>query len=106
MARGWKATARSRCRKTTSQSTAPRSREWQAPSATTGFPGTTRSAPPSRRSAALRRTWGSGSGTDEDDAMSIKREDLDAGRVDFSGVVTGKRLPLVHPGEILRDDFL
>jgi addiction module HigA family antidote len=38
--------------------------------------------------------------------MSIKREDLDAGRVDFSGVVTGRRLPLVHPGEILRDDFL
>jgi hypothetical protein len=38
--------------------------------------------------------------------MSIRREDLDAGRVDFSGVVTGKRLRLVHPGEILRDDFL
>ena len=38
--------------------------------------------------------------------MSIKRDDLDAGRVDFSEVATGKRLPLVHPGEILRDDFL
>jgi addiction module HigA family antidote len=38
--------------------------------------------------------------------MSIKREDLDAGRIDFAEVVTGKRLPLVHPGEILRDDFL
>jgi addiction module HigA family antidote len=38
--------------------------------------------------------------------MSIKREDLDAGRVDFAGVVAGKRLPLIHPGEILRDDFL
>ena len=38
--------------------------------------------------------------------MSIKREDLDAGRIDFGEVVTGKRLPLVHPGEILRDDFL
>jgi len=38
--------------------------------------------------------------------MSIKRDDLDAGRVDFSEVTTGKRLPLVHPGEILRDDFL
>ena len=37
--------------------------------------------------------------------MSIKREDLDAGRVDFTGVVAGKRLPLIHPGEILRDDF-
>src|SRR5206468_2790967 len=41
----------------------------------------------------------------EDEAMSIRREDLDAGRVDFSGVA-GKRLPLIHPGEILRDDFL
>jgi addiction module HigA family antidote len=38
--------------------------------------------------------------------MSINREDLAAGRVDFSDVVTGRRLPLVHPGEILRDDFL
>ena len=38
--------------------------------------------------------------------MSIKRDDLDAGRVDFSEVTTGKRLPLIHPGEILRDDFL
>ncbi len=38
--------------------------------------------------------------------MSVKREDLDAGRIDFADVVTGKRLPLIHPGEILRDDFL
>ena len=38
--------------------------------------------------------------------MSIKREDLDASRVDFTDVGTGKRLPLIHPGEILRDDFL
>jgi len=38
--------------------------------------------------------------------MSIKREDLDAGRVDFAEVVTGKRLALIHPGAILRDDFL
>ena len=38
--------------------------------------------------------------------MTIKRDDLDAGRVDFSEVATGKRLPLVHAGEILRDDFL
>src|SRR5436309_1572345 len=42
----------------------------------------------------------------EDETMNIKRDDLDAGRVDFSEVVTGKRLPLIHPGEILRDDFL
>jgi antitoxin HigA-1 len=38
--------------------------------------------------------------------MSIKREDLDAGRIDFADVTTGKRLPLIHPGEILREDFL
>ena len=37
---------------------------------------------------------------------TIKREDLDRGAVDFSDVVSGRRLPLVHPGEILRDDFL
>lgn len=38
--------------------------------------------------------------------MRIKREDLDEGRVDFADVATGKRLALIHPGEILRDDFL
>jgi hypothetical protein len=38
--------------------------------------------------------------------MSIKREDLDADRIDFDDVGTGKRLPFTHPGEILRDDFL
>jgi antitoxin HigA-1 len=38
--------------------------------------------------------------------MSAKQEKLDSGRVDFGGVATGKRLPLIHPGEILRDDFL
>jgi addiction module HigA family antidote len=44
--------------------------------------------------------------TPKDNDMSIKREDLDAGRVDLTDVTTGKRLPLIHPGEILRDDFL
>jgi len=38
--------------------------------------------------------------------MTIKREDLDAGRVELTEVTTGKKLPPVHPGEILRDDFL
>lgn len=38
--------------------------------------------------------------------MSIKREDLDAGRVDLKDVTTGRRIPPVHPGEILREDFL
>lgn len=38
--------------------------------------------------------------------MSIKREDLDAGRVDFVDVATGKRIPPTHPGAILRKEFL
>src|SRR5436190_20544814 len=38
--------------------------------------------------------------------MNIKREDLDAGRIHLADVTAGKRLPLIHLGEILRDDFL
>jgi len=38
--------------------------------------------------------------------MSVKREDLDAGRIGFADVITGKRIPLIHPGEILRDELL
>ena len=38
--------------------------------------------------------------------MTIRREDIDSRQVDFSDVVTGRRLPPVHPGEILRDAFL
>ena len=38
--------------------------------------------------------------------MSIRREDIDRRSVDFSDVATGRRLPPIHPGEILRDDFL
>jgi addiction module HigA family antidote len=38
--------------------------------------------------------------------MSIKRADLDAGRIDFAEVATGKRLAPFHPGKILRVDFL
>jgi addiction module HigA family antidote len=38
--------------------------------------------------------------------MSIKREDIDRRQVDFSGVRSRRRLPLVHPGAILRDEFL
>jgi hypothetical protein len=33
---------------------------------------------------------------------SIKREDIDRRTVDFSAVRSGRRLPPVHPGEILR----
>lgn len=38
--------------------------------------------------------------------MSIRRTAIDGRRIDFSGVQSGRRLPPVHPGEILRDDFL
>jgi antitoxin HigA-1 len=38
--------------------------------------------------------------------MSIKREDVDTGRIDFAEDITGKKLPPIHPGEILRDEFL
>ena|SRR5713101_2391132 len=38
--------------------------------------------------------------------MRIKREEFDAGQIEFADVTTGKRLPPIHPGEILRDDFL
>jgi len=38
--------------------------------------------------------------------MTIRREDVDAGRVDFSGVASGRRMPPLHPGEILRHEFL
>jgi addiction module HigA family antidote len=38
--------------------------------------------------------------------MTVKREDLDKGRVDLGAVVSGARLKPVHPGEILRDEFL
>ena len=38
--------------------------------------------------------------------MTIKREDIDRRQVDFSDVASGRRLPPVHPGEVLRDEFL
>ncbi|MDE0032544.1 MAG: HigA family addiction module antitoxin [Deltaproteobacteria bacterium] len=38
--------------------------------------------------------------------MAIKREDMDRQWVDFSDVASGRRLPPVHPGEILRDEYL
>ncbi len=38
--------------------------------------------------------------------MTIKREDLDRRTVDISDVISGRRLPPIHPGEILRDEFL
>ncbi len=38
--------------------------------------------------------------------MTIKREDLDRRAVDFSDVATERLLLPVHPGEILRHEFL
>ena len=38
--------------------------------------------------------------------MTIKREDIDRRIVDFSDVASRRRLPPVHPGKILRDEFL
>ena len=38
--------------------------------------------------------------------MRIRRESVDAEKINFRDVTTGKRILPVHPGEILRDDFL
>ena len=38
--------------------------------------------------------------------MTISREDVDRRAVDFSDVTSGRRLPPVHPGRFLRDEFL
>jgi len=38
--------------------------------------------------------------------VTIKRDDVDDRRVDFSDVRSGRRLSRVHPGEILHDEFL
>jgi antitoxin HigA-1 len=38
--------------------------------------------------------------------MTIKREDIDRCIVDFSDGASGRRLPPVHPGKILRDELL
>ena len=38
--------------------------------------------------------------------MTITRREVELGEVDFSVVTAHGRLPPVHPGEILRDEFL
>ncbi|HYH39926.1 MAG TPA: HigA family addiction module antitoxin [Azospirillum sp.] len=40
--------------------------------------------------------------------MTIRREDLDAGRIDLSDVIDSAvpPRPAVHPGEVLREEFL
>jgi len=37
---------------------------------------------------------------------TIAHESLDKGNIDFSAITTGGRIGAIHPGEILRDDFL
>jgi hypothetical protein len=55
----------------------------------------------------LARRWhGAARSRTEEVAMTIKREDIDRRIVDFSDVASGRRLPPVHPGKILRDEFL
>jgi len=38
--------------------------------------------------------------------MTITRDDIDNRKVDLSDITTRRRLPTVHPGEILREEFL
>lgn len=38
--------------------------------------------------------------------VGIERDDIDRRQVDFSDVASGRLLAPVHPGEILRDEFL
>ncbi len=46
--------------------------------------------------------------TDGSKQMSIRREDLDLGRVDLSDVIDVRRTAMkpVHPGKILKEEFL
>jgi len=38
--------------------------------------------------------------------MSINREDVDQGRIDFGDVISGEQFPPIAPGEILYNEFL
>ena len=38
--------------------------------------------------------------------MTIKRDDIETGKIDFSDITTGRRLPAVHPGDVLKTEFL
>jgi len=38
--------------------------------------------------------------------MTIKREDIETGKIDFSDITTGRWLPAVHPGDVLKTEFL
>jgi antitoxin HigA-1 len=38
--------------------------------------------------------------------MTIRREDIEAGRIDFSDIAGEERLPLTHPGTILAKQYM
>ena len=38
--------------------------------------------------------------------MSISRDDIESGKIDVSDVATSRKLPAVHPGDVLREEFL
>ena len=38
--------------------------------------------------------------------MSISRDDIESGKIDVSDVATSRKLPAVHPGDVLRAEFL
>ena len=38
--------------------------------------------------------------------MAIRRRQLEAGKIDFKALDTGKRIGPIHPGKILRREFL
>jgi antitoxin HigA-1 len=38
--------------------------------------------------------------------MAIKRDQLEAGKIDFKAIDTGKRIGPIHPGKILRREFI
>ena len=38
--------------------------------------------------------------------MNVEREDIARRRIDFSDTVSGRRLAPIHPGEVLREEFL
>ncbi len=38
--------------------------------------------------------------------MTVRRENLDSGAIDLSDVTEGIRLALVHPGDVLKHDYL
>ena len=44
--------------------------------------------------------------TETERHQPISRQDLGAGRVDFSDIDSGERLAPVHPGDVLRHEFL